>query len=204
VDFGRGCGHARDHVALIGASLLLAGTVSVVPPLAPWSTSLHAAAPSPPRETVSAAPPSEAPPGGYWSLGEQRERAREPLDGEFELTVGSVLFSLGLLRAGAGALSVWMAGRPDLCPSSDTDGDCSGLRIYGWVGVGEGALMFGTGIVYLAIGATRRARHQRWERGEPISWRRGGLVRRVQWSPWLAPGFGRAPGGGGLRVQLRF
>ena len=44
--------------------------------------------------TVSApsgAPPSETPPGGYWTVGEQREREREPLDGDDELTVGSVL-----------------------------------------------------------------------------------------------------------------
>ena len=144
--------------------------------------------------------PSEAP-GGYWSLSEQRERAREPLDGDDELTVGAILFSLGLLRAGAAGVAIWMASRPDLCPASGSASDgsgCSGYRIYGYVGLGEGGLMVGTGIVYLAIGASRRAKHRRWERGET-----------VQLSPWFAPAprgslASRRSFGGGLQLRLRF
>lgn len=181
------------------ATVLLAGTTL-------------AAAPS--KTAQSEAPPSEVPPGGYWTLGEQREREREPLDGEDELTVGSVLFSLGLLRGGAGLLSVWMAGRPTLCP--DAEQGCGGLRTFGWVGLGEGGLLAGTGIVYMAIGASRRRQHQRWERGESLA-RYQALGERVQLSPWFTgsrastggpgggPGLG--PGrltGGGLVLQLRF
>ncbi|PRP92363.1 hypothetical protein ENSA5_49940 [Enhygromyxa salina] len=176
-------------MALFVANLLLAGTIS--------------------------APPSEAPPGGYWTMGEQREREREPADGDDELTIGSVLFSLGLLRAGAAALSLWMAGRPDLCPIS-ADADCSSLRTYGFVGIGEGSLMIGTGIVYLAIGASRRQRHQRWQRGEVTQLRHPPLTRRLQLGPWLTPspagwawGEGavatpRSLTGGGVRVRVRF
>lgn len=172
--------------------------------------------------TIAAAPGDQAPapseaPGGYWTISEQRERQREPLDGEDELTVGSVLFSLGLLRAGAGLLSVWMAEQPSMCP--DTEQGCGGLRTYGWVGVGEGGVLTGTGIVFLAIGASRRRQHQRWQRGEPLArWR--ALNERVQLSPWVtgprrpagtsspstsSHGWGRRGlTGGGVSLQLCF
>ena len=61
-------------------------------------------------------------PGGYWSLSERHARTGEPEDGEEQLTVGSILFSLGLLRAGAAGITVWMAGQPGLCPASDEAG----------------------------------------------------------------------------------
>lgn len=140
--------------------------------------------------------PDEAP-GGYWTLSEQRERVREPLDGEEELTVGAILFSLGLLRAGAAGVTVWMAGQADLCPATD-DAGCAAFRTYGFAGFGEAGLMVGTGLVYLAIGASRRSKHRRWERGETVTL-----------GPWLMPARAGAGtrarlGGGGLRLQLRF
>jgi hypothetical protein len=171
---------------------------------------------TPPAETRPAEtrPAAEAtPPGGYWTFAEQHERSREPLDGDDELTIGSVLFSLGFLRAGAGVLSVVMADNPDLCPLTEPRG-CNGLRNYGWFGVAEGGLMFGTGITYLAIGAARRERHRRWERGEVLAlWRPGGrpgaALNVVDVGPWLIPrsrsGISEARiGGAGLRLQLRF
>ena len=156
---------------------------------------------------ASEAPPpgQDEPPGGYWSLSERRERAREPLDGDDELTIGAILFSLGLLRAGAAGVAIWMGSPGGLCSAAD-EGDCSGYQIYGFVGLGEAGLMVGTGIVYLAIGSSRRAKHRRWERGET-----------VQLSPWFVPArrgpagpAGRGPAGvgpglgGGLQLQLRF
>jgi hypothetical protein len=168
-----------------------------------------APAPDEPPTVTEPEPPPAGPPGGYWTVAEQHERESEPLDGEDELTIGSVLLSLGLVRAGAGVISVWMASRPDQCPLSDP-GACSGLRNYGWVGVAEGGLMFATGITYLAIGAVRRQRYRRWERGEPLSLLRlGDALDVVDVSPWLIPratgGFSDTPlSGAGIRLQLQF
>jgi hypothetical protein len=148
-------------------------------------------------------------PGGYWTFAEQHERSREPLDGDDELTIGSVLFSLGFLRAGAGVLTAMMANDTELCPLTEPRG-CNGLRNYGWAGVAEGGLMIGTGITYLAIGASRRERHRRWERGEAVAlWHPGAALKVVDVGPWLIPrsGSGNADvrvGGAGLRLQLRF
>ena len=124
--------------------------------------------------TTLMAPAAEPPPpapGGYWSLGEQRARRSEPPDGEDEITVGSILFSLGLLRVGAAGVTLWMARTPSRCPASDPEG-CRGMEIYGWLGFGEGGLMVGTGLTYLIIGAVRRQRHQRWESGLSVGPRR--------------------------------
>ena len=146
--------------------------------------------------------PISEPPGGYWTVGEQRERAGEPPDGDDELTIGSVLFSLGLLRAAAGAVMVWTAGRPDLCPVAASS--CRGYGLFGVAGIGEGGLMFGTGVVYLAIGASRRARYRRWKRGESLArWFApdGSLAPHVSVVPWWTAG---ADAGGGVRVQVRF
>jgi hypothetical protein len=174
---------------------------------------------TPPRETrhaetdpVAAEAPSHSaatPPGGYWTFAEQHERSREPLDGDDELTIGSVLFSLGILRAGAGVLTAMMANDTELCPLTEPRG-CDGLRNYGWAGVAEGGLMIGTGITYLAIGATRRQRHRRWERGEAAAlWHPGAALNVVDVGPWLIPrsrsGISEVRvGGAGLRLQLRF
>ena len=181
-------------MALLTASLVLAGTLAAPPP------------------------PAEAP-GGYWSVGEQHERARVPKDGDDELTIGSILLSLGLLRLGAAGLNIWMVTQPQFCPQDDPSVDCSGLRIYGWVGLGEGALMLGTGIVYLGLGAHHRRRYRAWKSGEPLSLQLGASGATLAARPWLMlrsmagqnatnPGFESrsAPSfvGGGLRFQLRF
>jgi hypothetical protein len=162
-----------------------------------------------PPPVASETPPLTGPPGGYWTVAEQHERSREPLDGDDELTIGSVLFSLGIIRAGAGVLTILMGYQPELCPITQPRG-CSGLRNYGWVGVAEGGLMFGTGLTYMAIGAVRRQRHRRWERGELLtSQHLNQGLNVVDVGPWLIP---RASGGtsqarilgAGLRLQLQF
>ncbi|MFO7563431.1 MAG: hypothetical protein R6X02_12370 [Enhygromyxa sp.] len=157
------------------------------------------------------APPPDPAPGGYWSVGEQRQRRGEPPDGDDELTVGSVLFSLGLLRIGAAAVNVWMARTPQKCPIKDPGG-CRSFEIYGWFGVGEGGLMFGTGLTYLIIGAVRDRRHRRWQAGESVARPRAwGAARRLELGPWLVwrpedrPGLLRAdPVGGGAQFRWRF
>lgn len=136
--------------------------------------------------------PAAQPPGGYWQFGEKTEP--EPPDGDEALTIGSVLLSLGALRAGTGGASVWMAIEPDRCPAKDARG-CEGLLIYGWSGVGLGALSVVTGIVYLGIGAAQRARHQRWQRG----------TSRARLSPWwIASPSSRTSAGLGVQVRFRF
>ena len=170
----------------LATTILLAGTLAAEPP-----------------------PPDPAPPGGYWTLGEARERQTEPPDGEDELTIGSVLLSLGLLRAGAAGVTIYLARTSRLCPVVEEQ--CGGLEIYGYVGLGEGGLMIGTGIVYLAIGATRRRRHREWARGGAASrWLEPG---RLELGPFLTPprvgadprgAPGPWPTGGGVQLQLRF
>jgi hypothetical protein len=173
--------------------------------------------PEAPAAVETSVAPEPAPftgaPGGYWSVGEQHERSREPLDGEDDLTIGSVIFSLGFIRAGAGVLTIVMGNKPDLCPITQPRG-CSGLRSYGWVGVAEGGLMVGTGLAYMIIGAARRDRHRRWKSGEPLALRLDQSAspnpNRVEVGPWLIPravgGFSqsRALAGAGLRLQLQF
>jgi hypothetical protein len=130
---------------------------------------------SPPVATIAEGPrplawqPAPTPPGGYWSVGERSEP--EPPDGHDALTIGSVVFSLGLIRAGAGGAAVYMATRPDLCAV-----DCRSMSLYGWAGVGFGALMFVSGIVTFSVGAAQRAKHERWQRGEAKLDRRGRLA----------------------------
>jgi hypothetical protein len=177
------------------------------------------------------APASEPPPpapGGYWSLGEQRARRGEPPDGDDDLTVGSILFSLGFLRTGAAAVTVWMARTPSRCPSREPEG-CRSMEIYGWVGFSEGGLMVGTGLTYLIIGLARRAKHRRWQAGESVSlglppvavprrWAGSPRPPRFELGPWWLPatempggtspqqGFvlWGPPVGGGAQLRLRF
>jgi hypothetical protein len=175
------------------------------------------------------APASEPPPpapGGYWTLGEQRARRGEPPDGDEELTVGSILFSLGLFRSGAAAVTVWMARTPSRCPARELEG-CRSMEIYGWVGFSEGGLMVGTGLTYMIIGAARRARHRRWQAGESVGLvmprstgsRRAGSpgAAGLELGPWLLPATGLPdttppqgfvlwgqPVGGGAQLRLRF
>ncbi len=156
------------------------------------------------------APPSDPPPpppGGYWSTAEQRSRRGAPPGGDDELTVGSVLFSLGLLRVGAAAVTLWMAQTPSRCPARDPAG-CRGYAIYGWLGVGEGGLMVGTGLTYLIIGAVRRERYRRWSAGERVSLPRPAIETiQLELGPWMlrAPTPGSlAPAGGGAQLRIRF
>ncbi|MFV8752573.1 hypothetical protein ACNOYE_18655 [Nannocystaceae bacterium ST9] len=146
----------------------------------------------PPREAGPpiAAPllawqPAPTPPGGYWSLGERS--VPEPPDGHDALTIGSVIFSLGLIRAGAGGVSVYMATRPDLCAAN-----CRSLGVFGWSGVAFGGLMFATGLVLMSVGAAQKAKHQRWQQG----------LARVRISPWWTAT--RSTRSLGLSLDLRF
>lgn len=150
------------------------------------------------------APPSDPPaPGGYWSVAEQRQRRGEPPDGDDELTIGSVLFSLGLLRTGAAAVTIWMARTPEQCPIEDPAG-CRPMEIYGWLGVGEGGLMVGTGLTYLIIGAVRQRRHRRWQAGESVMLSRAWAgAPKLELGPMLL-GSMRDPVGAGAQLRLRF
>jgi hypothetical protein len=103
--------------------------------------------------------PAPTPPGGYWKLGERN--APEPPDGHEAITVGSVMFSLGLLRAAAGGVGVYTASRPELCPF-----DCRSAASFGWAGVGYGGLILVGGLVTLIVGLAQRSKHERWQRGE--------------------------------------
>lgn len=129
--------------------------------------------------------PAAPPPGGYWKFGERN--VPEPPDGVDALTVGSVMFSLGVIRAGAGAVSVYMATRPDLC-----GGDCASLRLFGWSGVGLGALMFVSGFVTFTVGLAQKRKHERWQRGEA----------KLNVAPWWTAS--RSTRTLGLAVDLRF
>lgn len=126
--------------------------------------------------------PAPVAPGGYWQFGEQN--VPEPDDGDEALTIGSVIFSLGLIRAAAGGVSVYLATRPEVCK----DG-CRSMNLYGWGGVGFGGLMAVTGAVLLIVGAAQRAEHLRWQRGEA----------RLRVGPWSADRRSL-----GLAVDLRF
>ena len=137
---------------------------------------------------LAAPPPSSPPlgpgeaPGGYWSLYERRS---EPPDGSNNLALGAALFSLGAIRAAVGGMTVWTGRDPARCEEV-VNGACAEVEIYGWTGVGLGALMLVTGVVYLGVGARQRARHVRWRRGElsigpwmPLSVSRGSVGPRV-------------------------
>ena len=81
--------------------------------------------------------PANEIPGGY--LDSEDLRGSEPDDGHNQVTLGSILFSLGVLRVGAGVVGVVTAS-PNYCAqvygSSASDKTCSGLMIYGGVGIG--------------------------------------------------------------------
>lgn len=167
---------------------LLSPALALVLALSPPAGRVIAAPPAragePARESVSllAWQPAPPAPGGYWRFGEQS--VPEPPDGEDMLTIGAVMFSLGMIRAGAGGVSVYLATRPEVCKES-----CRSMNGYGWAGVGYGGLMAVTGAVMLIIGAAQRAEHDRWERGEA----------RVHVAPWSADRRSL-----GLMVDLRF
>ena len=149
--------------------------------------------------------PAPSAPGGYWSIAEQRERRGQPPDGDDELTIGSVLFSLGLLRTGAAAATIWLARTPGRCPIDDPGGGCRSMEIYGWFGFGEGGLMVGTGLTYLIIGAVRQRRHRRWQAGQSVVLRREWVgTPRFELGPWPMWTLRAGPTGGGAQLRLRF
>jgi hypothetical protein len=168
-------------------AILLAASLLASPPMA-----TNAEGPSRPAEAIAnpllAWQPAPTPPGGYWSVGERSEP--EPPDGHDALTIGSVIFSLGLIRAGAGGAAVYMATRPDLCAV-----DCRSMSLYGWAGVGFGALMFVSGIVTFSVGAAQRAKHERWQRGQA-------KLDRFGMAPWWTASHSNRSLG--LALDLRF
>lgn len=105
-------------------------------------------------------------PGGYYDAMDLRTD-HEPPDGDKQITLGSVLFSLGLIQT-MGGLSSYVTATPAYCDkvygASVTDQTCSGLRIYGIVGMVFGGLMAATGASFLGWGLVHRKRHREWKR----------------------------------------
>jgi hypothetical protein len=136
-----------------------------------------------PAEPPPLLPDSEAP-GGY--LNSEDLRGVEPDDGHNKVTLGSILFSLGTLQFGAGIVG-FVTSRPSNCArvygETVSDKTCSGLQIYGGIGMAMGGLMFASGVVILSLGLVQRQRHRQWmqERGLTIG-------------PWLGPQRGVAVG----------
>jgi len=112
-------------------------------------------------------------PGGYYEAMDLR-KDNEPPDGDKQITLGSVLFALGVIQA-AGGVSSYITATPRFCASvygsGVTDQTCSGLRIYGIIGVAFGGLMAATGASFLGWGVIKRKQHRQWsrERGLAIS-----------------------------------
>jgi hypothetical protein len=127
-------------------------------------------------------------PGGYHDM--MALRGVEPPDGDSKITLGSVLFSLGMIQF-AGGLGSVVTALPQYCsvlngPAVAAD-NCHGLRIYGVIGATFGGLMAASGGVILGMGLIQRRRHRQWLRD-------AGLV--------LAPLLG--PGQRGLSLGFRF
>jgi len=127
-------------------------------------------------------------PGGYHDM--MTLRGEEPPDGDGKVTLGSILFSLGMIQFAGGLSSVVMA-QPRYCAAiygaSVSDEHCNGLQIYGIVGSTFGGLMAISGGVILGLGLIQRQRHRKWKR-------EAGLV--------VAPLLG--PGQRGLSIGFRF
>ncbi len=128
-------------------------------------------------------------PGGYHEAMDLRGDD-EPVDGDKKVTLGSVLFALGLIQTGGG-VSSYITATPRFCNSvygsGVTEQTCAGLRIYGIVGIAFGGLMAATGATFLGWGLIERQRHRKWMR------ERGFAV-----GPLLGPGHG------GLSLGFRF
>lgn len=138
---------------------------------------------APPRETESEVP------GGYYEAMDLRGDD-EPPDGDKKVTLGSVLFALGLIQTGGG-VSSYVTATPRFCSSVYGSGvsedTCAGLRIYGIVGIAFGGLMTVTGATFLGWGLIERQKHRKWMR------ERGFSVGPMQ-----------GPGRFGLSVGFRF
>lgn len=144
---------------------------------------LALSAAAPPRETQSEVP------GGYYEAMDLRGDD-EPPDGDKKVTLGSVLFALGLIQAGGGTSS-YITATPRYCSSVYGSGvseqTCSGLRIYGIVGIAFGGLMAVTGATFLGWGLIERQKHRTWMRERGFSF-----------GPMLGPGRH------GLTIGFRF
>jgi hypothetical protein len=149
---------------MVLASNLVAGTAALAVALAR------------PADPPPLSPDTEIP-GGY--LDSEDLRGSEPDDGHNKITLGSILFSLGALRMGAGVVQVVTA-LPDHCAQvygkSTTSNTCSGLQIYGAVGTAFGGLMLAAGVGILAKGLFLRHKHRVWKEERGLSL-----------GPWLGP-----------------
>ncbi len=127
----------------------------------------------PPRELQSEVP------GGYYEAMDLR-RDDEPPDGDKQVTLGSVLFALGLIQAGGG-VSSYLTATPRFCSNvygrDVSEQTCAGLRIYGIVGIAFGGLMSVTGATFLGWGLIQRQKHRKWMRERGLSF-----------GPMLGPG----------------
>lgn len=116
-------------------------------------------------------------PGGY--LDSEDLRGSEPDDGHNKITLGSILFSLGGLRLGAGVVG-YMTASPGRCAqvygATVTDKTCSGLQIFGISGMAIGGLMVASGVAILASGLVQRQKHRAWLQG-----------RGLAFGPWIGP-----------------
>jgi hypothetical protein len=105
-------------------------------------------------------------PGGYYEAMDLRGDD-EPADGDKQITLGSVLFALGMIQTGGG-LSSYVTATPRYCErvygADVSDSTCSGLRIYGIVGMAFGGLMAVTGATFLGWGLIKRQKHRVWMR----------------------------------------
>ncbi len=128
-------------------------------------------------------------PGGYYDAMDLRHED-EPADGDKQVTLGSVLFALGVLQVGGG-IGSYVTATPRYCDQvygrTVSPETCSGLRIYGIVGVVYGTLMTATGAAFLGWGLVQRQRHRLWLKDRGLA---------------LSPQVGH--GGWGLTLQLRF
>lgn len=127
-------------------------------------------------------------PGGYHEMMDLR--GSEPPDGDHKITLGSVLFSLGLIQFGGGMATVVMTA-PGRCTqvygATASESTCSGLRIFGAVGAAFGGLLAASGAAILGVGLVQRQKHRKWLR-------EAGLA--------IAPLIG--PGHGGVSLGFRF
>ena len=157
-----------------GATVDLGGTAHDAPPetapsvMEPEDTGPRSTDDARPAEPIPSAPPREATPapplgGGYW--GPLGKAPPAPEDGAWQRTSGSVILPLGILRAGAGALSVYASQTPR-CESwlDGNETTCNGLRVYGYWGLGFGVAMAAAGAAFLAIGVAKGRRYAEWQR----------------------------------------
>ena len=107
----------------------------------------------------------QLPPGGYRNFVEAR--GPEPQTGELDRKVGTLLSSLGAIRAVLGA-GTYVLGLPQNCSeialgNEKTPRRCMGALNYGIAGMALGGTMLITGLVYLVISRRKDLRHRKWK-----------------------------------------